>query len=161
MKFAPRNFSKVKKFSGISRIQTWEVWSIAAKFLPILCLVFRPRAFLQCFPLNSSCSKAEHCIKVLGRVLGRKKLDSKPLLLFSGLKKLPTKIWREICLYKQPSAHIGVQFYSLISSSSCSGTFQKSENLQYNTLACWVYGTNDSLTKRLMFQALSININFL
>ena len=67
VKFAPRNFSKVKKFSGISRIQTWEVWSIAAKFLPILCLVFRPRAFLQCFPLNSSCSKAEHCIKVLGR----------------------------------------------------------------------------------------------
>ena len=33
------------------------------------------------------------------------------------------KIWREICLYKQPSAHIGVQFFSLISSYSCSGTF--------------------------------------
>ena len=31
---------------------------------------------------------------------------------------------------------------------------QKSDNLQYNTLGRWVDGTNDSLTKRLMFQAL-------
>jgi len=30
----------------------------------------------------------------------------------------------------------------------------KSDNLQYNTLARWVDGTNDSSTKRLMFQAL-------
>ena len=29
----------------------------------------------------------------------------------------------------------------------------KSDNLQYNTLARWVDGTNDSSTKRLMFQA--------
>ena len=27
----------------------------------------------------------------------------------------------------------------------------KSDNLQYNTLVCWVVGTNDSSTKRLMF----------
>ena len=31
---------------------------------------------------------------------------------------------------------------------------KKSDNLQYNTLARWVNGTNDSSTKRLMFQAL-------
>ena len=30
----------------------------------------------------------------------------------------------------------------------------KSDNLQYNTLVCWAYGTNDSSTKRLMFQVL-------
>ena len=30
----------------------------------------------------------------------------------------------------------------------------KSDNLQYNTLAQWVDGINDLLTKRLMFQAL-------
>ena len=29
---------------------------------------------------------------------------------------------------------------------------QKSDNLQYNTLVCWADGTNDSSTKRLMFQ---------
>ena len=28
----------------------------------------------------------------------------------------------------------------------------KSDNLQYNTLGCWVTGTNDSSTKGLMFQ---------
>ena len=28
----------------------------------------------------------------------------------------------------------------------------KSYNLQYNTLVCWGVGTNDSSTKRLMFQ---------
>ena len=27
-----------------------------------------------------------------------------------------------------------------------------SDNLQYNTLVCWAYGTNDSSTKRLTFQ---------
>ena len=32
--------------------------------------------------------------------------------------------------------------------------YLKSDNLQYNTLAHWVDGTNDSSTKRLMFQAL-------
>ena len=31
---------------------------------------------------------------------------------------------------------------------------QKSDNLQYNMLTCWVNGTNDSSTMRLMFQAL-------
>ena len=31
---------------------------------------------------------------------------------------------------------------------------QKSDNLQYNTLDCWFAGTNDSSSKRLMFQAL-------
>ena len=66
--------------------------------------------------------------KSLRKRLRTKKLGTKPLLLFSGLKKLPTKIWREIYLYKQPSAHIGVQFYSLISSSSCSGTFQNRQS---------------------------------
>ena len=30
----------------------------------------------------------------------------------------------------------------------------KSDNLQYNTLGCWVDGTNVSLTKRLMLQVL-------
>ena len=30
----------------------------------------------------------------------------------------------------------------------------KSDNLQYDTLGCWVHGTNDSSTKCLMFQAL-------
>ena len=30
----------------------------------------------------------------------------------------------------------------------------KSVNLQYNTLVCWADGTNDSSTKRLMFQVL-------
>ena len=30
----------------------------------------------------------------------------------------------------------------------------KSDNLQYNTLVCWFAGTNDSLTKCLMFKAL-------
>ena len=30
----------------------------------------------------------------------------------------------------------------------------KSDNLQYDTLGHWVAGTNDSLTKRLMFQVL-------
>ena len=32
--------------------------------------------------------------------------------------------------------------------------FMKSVNLQYNTLVRWADGTNDSLTKRLMFQVL-------
>ena len=31
-----------------------------------------PRTFLQCFALDSHCSKAKHCRNVLGRVLGRK-----------------------------------------------------------------------------------------
>ena len=37
----------------------------------------------------------------------------------------------------------------------------KSDNLQYNTLGRWVDGTNDSSTKRLMFQALFFFHNFL
>ena len=35
-----------------------------------------------------------------------------------------------------------------------------SDNLQYNKLVCWVAGTNDSLTKHLMFQALFSFNNF-
>ena len=35
---------------------------------------------------------------------------------------------------------------------------QESDNLQYNMLARWVDGTNNSLTKRRMFQALFIFI---
>ena len=31
-----------------------------------------PRTFLQCFALDSRCSKAKHCRNVLGRVLGQK-----------------------------------------------------------------------------------------
>ena len=34
---------------------------------------------------------------------------------------------------------------------------QKSINLQYNTLVCWADGTNDSLTKCLMFKALFLS----
>ena len=41
---------------------------------------------------------------------------------------------------------------SLTTSSQYRG--QKSDNLQYNTLGRWVAGTNDSSTKRLMFQVL-------
>ena len=41
-----------------------------------------------------------------------------------------------------------------------SGSNQKSDNLQYNTLARWVYGTNDSSTKHLMLQAFFFH-NFL
>ena len=37
----------------------------------------------------------------------------------------------------------------------------KSDNLQYNTLVCWAYGTNDSSTKRLLFQALFFFHNLL
>jgi hypothetical protein len=33
-------------------------------------------------------------------------------------------------------------------------TEDKSKNIQYNTLACWIAGTNDSSTKCLIFQAL-------
>mgnify|MGYP001436520114 CR=1 FL=1 len=32
--------------------------------------------------------------------------------------------------------------------------FLRSDNLQYDMLICWFSGTNDSSTKRLMFQAL-------
>ena len=37
----------------------------------------------------------------------------------------------------------------------------KFDNLQYNTLGRWVAGTNDSLTKRLMFQVLFFFPDFL
>ena len=40
-------------------------------------------------------------------------------------------------------------------------TYQKSNNLQYNTLGCKVIWTKDSSTKRLMFQVLFIFQNFL
>ena len=36
----------------------------------------------------------------------------------------------------------------------------KSNNLQYNTLGCWVNGTNDSSTKCLMFQAFYFIISY-
>ena len=39
--------------------------------------------------------------------------------------------------------------------------YLKSDNLQYNTLGCWVAGTNDSSTKGLMFQVLFFFHNFL
>ena len=32
----------------------------------------RPRTFLECFALDSRCSKAKHCRNVSGRVLGQK-----------------------------------------------------------------------------------------
>ena len=38
------------------------------------------------------------------------------------------------------------------------GRYQKSVNLQYNTLVHWTDGTNNSSTKRLMFQVLSFFI---
>ena len=41
------------------------------------------------------------------------------------------------------------------------GNFLKSDNLQYNMLGRWVDGTNNSSTKRLMFQALFFFRNFL
>ena len=41
-----------------------------------------------------------------------------------------------------------------LTSSSTAMQYVKSDNLQYNTLGHWVAGTNDSSTKRLMFQAL-------
>ena len=48
---------------------------------------------------------------------------------------------------------IGI-FLSLIQvvSLTLRSTYLKSVNLQYNTLVCWADGTNDSSTKRLMFQ---------
>ena len=38
----------------------------------------RPRTSLQCFALDSRCSKAKHCKYVLGRVLGRKNKVQNP-----------------------------------------------------------------------------------
>ena len=40
------------------------------------------------------------------------------------------------------------------------GNDKKSDNLQCNTLGCWVDGRNDSSTKCLMFQALYIETIF-
>ena len=37
----------------------------------------------------------------------------------------------------------------------------RSDDLWYNTLACWFTGTNDSLTKLLMFRVLFLFYNFL
>ena len=42
----------------------------------------------------------------------------------------------------------------IAASTECHERNLKSDNHQYNMLAHWVDGTNDSLTKRLMFQAL-------
>ena len=47
------------------------------------------------------------------------------------------------------------------SSSSKNRLHLKSDNLQYNTLGRWIAGTNDSSTKRLMFQVLFFLHNFL
>ena len=41
---------------------------------------------------------------------------------------------------------------SLIKNEWLLSLIQKSDNLQYNTVGCWVAGTNDSSTKHLMFQ---------
>ena len=41
-------------------------------------LFFRSRTSLQCFALDSRCSKAKHCRDVLGRVLGRKNKVQNP-----------------------------------------------------------------------------------
>ena len=50
-------------------------------------------------------------------------------------------------------------FYSISASVFVLGFWKiKSENLQYNTPAHWVNGTNDSLTNHLMFQALFFSI---
>ena len=42
----------------------------------------RPRTSLQCFALDSRCSKAKHCRDVLGRVLGRNNKVQNPSLSF-------------------------------------------------------------------------------
>jgi hypothetical protein len=60
------------------------------------------------------------------------------------------------CLYKEleeytSSLTIALQFRQL---RLANATELKSDNLQYNTLVRWFAGTNDLLTKRLMFQAL-------
>ena len=41
------------------------------------------------------------------------------------------------------------------------GLVQKSDNLQYNTLVCWVAGMNDSSTNHQVFQVLFFFHNFL
>ena len=44
----------------------------------VICPRVHPMTFAQFFALESS-SKSEHCRNVLGRILGQKKLDKKPL----------------------------------------------------------------------------------
>ena len=44
--------------------------------------------------------------------------------------------------------------YLLVSQIRAKRWHLKSDNLQYNMLDCWVDGTKDSASKRLMFQAL-------
>ena len=51
--------------------------------------------------------------------------------------------WQQICISF-------VDFLQQSSSNWCQAL--KSDNLQYDTLVCWFIGTNDLLTKRLMFQ---------
>ena len=53
-------------------------------------LFFRPRTSLQCFALDSRCSKVKDCRDVLGRILGRKNKVQNPSFRFlldqSGLE---------------------------------------------------------------------------
>ena len=59
------------------------------------CPRMRPKTFLQCFAIDSHCSKVKHCRNVLGRVLGRKNkvqcpsLNKDTLALTSEIGVLP------------------------------------------------------------------------
>ena len=71
--------------------------------------------------------------------------------------------------FSGPPSHLQLScqfilFFLLLQAVCCSCTLRmfkdigielKSINLQYNTLVCWTHGTNDSLTKRMVFQVLS------
>ena len=66
----------------------------------------------------------------------------------------------EQCHQKKPKggyciAHTRLFYYFTVGLfNPISFIHQKSDNLQYNTLVCWVAGMNDSSTKCLMFQVL-------
>ena len=74
----------------------------------------------------------------------------------------PRKVWYMIFLeISLHSYSLMVDLFKIIASwqstillVSGNSEIQKSDNLQYNMLGRLVDGTNDSLTKRLMFQAL-------
>ena len=57
------------------------------------------------------------------------------------------------CSTKEVSSFIGFDTH-LKPNVSTQLNLYKSDNLQYNTLVCWVTGMNDSSSKRLMFQVL-------
>ena len=66
--------------------------SLFVDLRPILYLVVRPRTpprtFLQCFALDSHCTKAKHFRNVLGRVLGQKtRYKTPPLKLRNYTRK--------------------------------------------------------------------------